>query len=189
MKSKISIIVTILFVISMGLTSCSRQYNLTLIKRNNISANDVAQRENVKPIQHINPKEIRVVNVFNEEELVGVNSTLPKEVIVQENINRNEVASIAKDELGIDQNLYAENARLISYYPETKESQTEQSQKFYPDHSNQAFFLYIILAIFLPPVCVGLWEGGLTFDFWIDLLLTFCFWIPGVIFAFFIILR
>ena len=79
MKSKISIIVTILFVISMGLTSCSRQYNLTLIKRNNISANDVAQRENVKPIQHINPKEIRVVNVFNEEELVGVNSTLPKE--------------------------------------------------------------------------------------------------------------
>ena len=44
--------------------------------------------------------------------------------------------------------------------------------------------VYIILAIFIPFLAVGLatdWQGN---DWWICLLLTFCFWIPGVIFAF-----
>ncbi len=189
MKSKISTIVTILFVISLGLTSCSRQYNLTLIKRNNNSANDVAQRPQIKPIEHLDQKEISINNSSNDDELVKVNPSISKEIIPQEPSKENVVASISNDETGIDNNLFNANLQMTSYYPETKESQSDQSQKLDQDHSNQAFFLYIILAIFLPPVCVGLWEGGLTFDFWIDLILTFCFWIPGVIFAFYVILR
>ena len=189
MKSKISTIVTILFVISIGLTSCSRQYNLTLIKRNNNSANDVAQRPQIKPIEHIDQKEIMVVNASNEDELVRVNSPLPKEIIQQQNNAGNEVASIADDETGIDKNLYGPSSQLVPNIIETKESHTVQSQKLYTDHNNQAFLLYVILAIICPPICVGLWEGGLTFDFWISLILWFCFWIPGVIFAFYIILR
>lgn len=43
--------------------------------------------------------------------------------------------------------------------------------------------LLIILCIFLPPVAVFL-SDGLSTNFWIDLILTLLFWIPGVIFAF-----
>ncbi|MES2799332.1 MAG: YqaE/Pmp3 family membrane protein [Bacteroidota bacterium] len=40
----------------------------------------------------------------------------------------------------------------------------------------------IILAILLPPLAVGIYEG-ITTRFWISLLLTLLFWLPGVIYA------
>ncbi|CAN5439088.1 YqaE/Pmp3 family membrane protein [soil metagenome] len=45
----------------------------------------------------------------------------------------------------------------------------------------------IIVAIFLPPLGVFL-QVGLGKDFWINLVLTLFFWIPGVIHAIYIIL-
>jgi uncharacterized membrane protein YqaE (UPF0057 family) len=44
--------------------------------------------------------------------------------------------------------------------------------------------LIAILCIFIPPLAVFLYQNSLTIDFWIDLLLTFLFWLPGIIFAF-----
>lgn len=43
--------------------------------------------------------------------------------------------------------------------------------------------LLAILAILLPPLAVYLKEGEITSKFWISLILTLLFWIPGVIFA------
>jgi uncharacterized membrane protein YqaE (UPF0057 family) len=48
--------------------------------------------------------------------------------------------------------------------------------------------LLILLAIFIPPLAVYL-SAGLGTEFWIDLLLTCLFWLPGVIYAFIVILR
>lgn len=48
--------------------------------------------------------------------------------------------------------------------------------------------LLVIVAILLPPLAVGLYEG-ITTNFWIDLLLTLLFYIPGLIFALVVILR
>lgn len=44
--------------------------------------------------------------------------------------------------------------------------------------------LIAILCIFLPPIGVIVYEDSVTANFWVDLLLTFIFWIPGIIFAF-----
>ncbi len=44
-----------------------------------------------------------------------------------------------------------------------------------------------ILAIFIPPLAVFLFDDAINANFWVDLLLTFLFWIPGVIFAFLVI--
>ena len=44
--------------------------------------------------------------------------------------------------------------------------------------------LTIVLAIFLPPLAVGL-EKGLSGTFWINVLLTLIGWVPGVIHAFY----
>ena len=48
--------------------------------------------------------------------------------------------------------------------------------------------LLVILAILLPPLAVYMLEG-LTDYFWIDLILTILGWVPGVIFALYLILR
>ena len=48
--------------------------------------------------------------------------------------------------------------------------------------------LLVIIAILLPPLAVYLHEGEINSRFWISLLLTLLFWLPGVIYALIIIL-
>jgi uncharacterized membrane protein YqaE (UPF0057 family) len=48
--------------------------------------------------------------------------------------------------------------------------------------------LLAILAILLPPLAVYLYEGEINNRFWISLLLTLLFWLPGVIYALILIL-
>jgi len=47
--------------------------------------------------------------------------------------------------------------------------------------------ILIILAILLPPLAVFL-MSGLGKDFWINLILTVLFWVPGVVHAIYLIL-
>jgi uncharacterized membrane protein YqaE (UPF0057 family) len=47
--------------------------------------------------------------------------------------------------------------------------------------------LLAILAILLPPLAVYLHEDAINSKFWISLLLTLLFWIPGVIYALIVI--
>lgn len=68
---------------------------------------------------------------------------------------------------------------------ETKISETKK--KKHVKMSNKSFaavdtILLIILAILLPPLAVGIYEG-ITVRFWISLILTLLFWLPGVIYA------
>jgi len=46
--------------------------------------------------------------------------------------------------------------------------------------------ILIIVAIFVPPVAVFL-MSGLGRDFWINLILTLLFWVPGVIHAIYLV--
>ena len=48
--------------------------------------------------------------------------------------------------------------------------------------------LLVILAILLPPLAVYLHEGEVNTRFWISLVLTLLFWLPGVIYALIIVL-
>jgi len=48
--------------------------------------------------------------------------------------------------------------------------------------------LLVILAILLPPLAVFLHQGEINNKFWISLLLTLIFWLPGVIYALIVIL-
>lgn len=48
--------------------------------------------------------------------------------------------------------------------------------------------LLVILAILLPPLAVYLHEGEINKKFWIDLILTLLFFIPGVIYALIVVL-
>jgi len=48
--------------------------------------------------------------------------------------------------------------------------------------------LLCILAILLPPLAVYLYEGEVNNRFWISIILTLLFWIPGIIYALVLIL-
>ena len=48
--------------------------------------------------------------------------------------------------------------------------------------------LLVILSILLPPLAVYLHDGVINSHFWIDLILTLIFWLPGVIYALIIVL-
>jgi len=48
--------------------------------------------------------------------------------------------------------------------------------------------LFAILAILLPPLAVGLHEGGINNRFWISVLLSLLFWLPGIIYALIVVL-
>ena len=56
------------------------------------------------------------------------------------------------------------------------------------DDSGVSTLLLVIIAILLPPLAVALHEGGINSRFWIDLLLTLLFYLPGLIYALVIIL-
>lgn len=48
--------------------------------------------------------------------------------------------------------------------------------------------LLVILAILLPPLAVYLHQNAINTKFWISLVLTLLFWIPGVIYALLVVL-
>ena len=49
--------------------------------------------------------------------------------------------------------------------------------------------LLVILAILLPPLAVYLHEGEINSKFWLDLILTLLFFLPGLIYALIVVLK
>lgn len=48
--------------------------------------------------------------------------------------------------------------------------------------------LLVILAILLPPLAIYLHQGEINNKFWLGLILTLLFWLPGIIYALIVIL-
>ncbi len=55
--------------------------------------------------------------------------------------------------------------------------------------SSTSQVLLVILAILLPPLAVYLHEGEINNKFWLDLILTLLFFLPGVIYALIVVLK
>ncbi len=73
---------------------------------------------------------------------------------------------------------YAEVKKLMKEY---------KAQKATGDASTNTVLL-AILAILLPPLAVYLHENAFNGKFWLSILLTLLFWIPGVIYALIVVL-
>ncbi len=54
--------------------------------------------------------------------------------------------------------------------------------------NDERTILLVILAILLPPLAVYLHQNAINTKFWISLVLTLLFWIPGVIYALLVVL-
>ena len=73
---------------------------------------------------------------------------------------------------------YAEARKMMKEY---------KAQKVNGEPSTNTILL-AILAILLPPLAVYLHEGEINNKFWLDLLLTLLFFLPGVIYALIVVL-
>lgn len=109
--------------------------------------------------------------VLTQETLQLTNVVTPKKVAKQ----------IEKEYRNWDKfNRTYQNELLVS------NEQYNHSQKSASSFSVNEIVL-AILAIFIPPLAVYLHEDAITANFWVDLVLTLFFWLPGIIFAFLVI--
>ncbi len=76
-------------------------------------------------------------------------------------------------------------SRLKEVKSELKKFKAEKKAGSEPS-TNQ--LLLVILAILLPPLAVYLHEGEINSKFWLDLILTLLFFLPGVIYALIVVL-
>ena len=76
-------------------------------------------------------------------------------------------------------------AKIKEVKKEMKEFKAEKKAGKEPSTNT---LLLVILAILLPPLAVYLHEGVINNKFWISLILTLLFWIPGVIYALIVVL-
>ncbi len=77
--------------------------------------------------------------------------------------------------------------RKAKYSEAKKMMKQYKAQKANGEPSTNTLLL-VILAILLPPLAVYLHEGAFNSKFWLDLLLTLLFYIPGLIYALIVIL-
>ena len=75
-------------------------------------------------------------------------------------------------------------SRIASVNAEIKKYNEQKSAGQEPSTNT---LLLAILAILLPPLAVYLHQGEINNKFWISLILTLLFWLPGVIYALLVI--
>jgi len=112
----------------------------------------------------------KAVNITLDESTQTVVNPLPKDkkatnIIVKNNTFLTKEINKVKRNHNISFNRFLNNANTASV-----------------DGGGADLIVLVILAIFIPPLSVFL-AKGLGSDFWLDLLLTILFWVPGVIFA------
>ena len=79
-------------------------------------------------------------------------------------------------------------AERKSRLKEVKAAAKEFKQNKKSGKANDNTLLLVIVAILLPPLAVYLHQGEINKKFWIDLLLTLLFYLPGLIYALVLIL-
>jgi uncharacterized membrane protein YqaE (UPF0057 family) len=57
------------------------------------------------------------------------------------------------------------------------------------DNASDRMVLLVILAVIIPPLAVYIHQEELNIKFWVSILLTLCFWIPGVIYSLLVVLN
>jgi uncharacterized membrane protein YqaE (UPF0057 family) len=98
-------------------------------------------------------------------------------------------APVVKTETTTPENVLTEtealemvNERLANMTKAEKKELKKEMREAYKQSGSRTSIVEIILAVLLPPLAVFLHDGIGT-SFWISIILTLLFWVPGVIYA------
>jgi uncharacterized membrane protein YqaE (UPF0057 family) len=109
-----------------------------------------------------------------------------------------QAAGVVPDEL--NKKIAEAKTEFNSLSKQEKKSRLKEVKKMLKEHKQnvkkgaakaeggESKVLLAILAILLPPLAVYLHEDQVNSKFWISILLTLLFWIPGVIYALIVVL-
>lgn len=111
---------------------------------------------------------------------VGKNETLPGTEVVLDDV-------VATDAMREFRSLSRVDRKMRLREAKTKLKELKAMKAAGEDVSTNTVLL-AILAVLLPPLAVGLHEHDLNGKFWLSVLLTLLFWLPGVIYALIVVL-
>ena len=102
-------------------------------------------------------------------------------------------AYVSKDDEAMVKNAVAAFKSLSKSEKKARIAEVKKMMKEYKagkaaDDTSTNTLLLVILAILLPPLAVYLHENAINGKFWLSILLTLLFWIPGVIYALIVVL-
>lgn len=142
-----------------------------IVIENSFSSEFAAEEASIEPKANpIFPEEKENVVVAKNKRVNKVKDNV-REIAAQENIIQEQRRSAT----------VVKAAELRSVLKEAKKRRIALEETI-------PFILLVILAIILPPLAVFIKEGIDT-PFWISLVLTLLFWLPGVIYALYIIFK
>ncbi len=176
---------SIIFLAALFFASCSNLENLSIEKRHYAKGYYV----------HANGKRDVKTDVKSEE-IVALtekqNNVPATEAIAAKNeIAKTEIAPVASEKPAVKSNTTkAKNVTVNPVVAVEKNTQTQSQPTLQPkskkkmNHSDGdvSAVLLVILCILLPPLAVFLVDG-IGLNFWLDLILTLLFFLPGIIFA------
>ncbi len=120
-------------------------------------------------------------------------ASTPAETSVAPATTNQETTTVAAPTTSTEKTTLAQTAKKpeVKTVAETKTSPVKKAvakiKKVSKQNTSAAgddkFILAVIFAIIFPCIGVLIWEGNITTHFWIALLLTFLFWLPGIIYA------
>lgn len=179
-----------LFVGSILLLSCSSQSDVlsSFSKRKylknfkeNKKSYEVNVEEQTAQVEDIKPQEVISETTSPTTSIIEENNvTLTQETIELANVatSKKVTKQIEKEYRNWDKFNRNYQTELLASNKEINLFNSKKSSAKVDD------VVLVILGIFIPPLAVYLYEDAITANFWVDLLLTFIFWFPGIIFAF-----
>jgi uncharacterized membrane protein YqaE (UPF0057 family) len=117
-----------------------------------------------------------IITTSTQAALPASTEPVPKEAVIANAVNEFKELKRSERKMRIKE----AKKELKKYKSSKKDGNTSKKE------TDQT--LLIILCILLPPLAVYLKEEEINSKFWISLLLTLLFWIPGVIYALLVVL-
>ncbi|MFM2375981.1 MAG: hypothetical protein RLZZ165_1078 [Bacteroidota bacterium] len=105
-----------------------------------------------------------------------------KEVHVWDGSSEEQFVALAKEA--------AHKKEVRRHLKEAIQNYRDARQKMRPEAplDDSSMLLYVVLAVLLPPLAVYLYTKKVGIDFWICLILTILGWLPGIVWALYVIL-
>lgn len=197
MVKKKSLQIALMILVVAGLTSCSRDYHFEYAGKYHpdIPSGQTTSANNEAKSQ---PAKISSLPAHQQQELMSASANeqirfVKKEIsptvpVMSYPLTKEQTKRAAKffDRVEKASSKHADQWITPGATSNTIHSMEKNTNRVAP--ASEEKLLYCLLGVLLPPLAVALWEDGITINFWLAILFTLLFWIPGVIFAWIIIL-
>lgn len=184
MKTKVSILIAT--IISLAVFSCKPKYSMVF----NGSSPAVKHKVKESPLQNTEKTETVVTIENNNQEEIKIEKikTTKKPSIKEVIAAVKAVKKIKKAQKQMPQAAALNNKMSKADKKVAKAKMKEQIKSMKKANKTNGgtdpmFIVAVICCFLLPPLGVFLFEEAIGTNFWIDLILTLLFWLPGVIYA------